>query len=168
MCLRRDLMHPNIEVMPNATITRLSGEAGEFTATVNVKSRWVKEERCTACGLCAAVCPVEVSDEFDRSLQKRKAAYVRNPQAVPNVYAIDRENCTRCGKCVEICPTKAIVLDLADETKDLKVGAVIVSAGSQEFDANSMQQYGFGRYANVVSNIQLDACWPMPAPPVVS
>lgn len=156
VCLRRDLMHPNIEVMPNATITRLSGEAGNFTATMNVKSRWVKEERCTACGLCAVVCPVEVTDEFNRSLQKRKAVYVRNPQAVPNVYAIDRDTCTRCGKCVEICPTRAIVLDLADETKDLKVGAVVVSAGSQEFDAKSMQQYGFGRYPNVVSNIQLE------------
>jgi heterodisulfide reductase subunit A len=156
VCLRRDLMHPNIEVMPNATLTRLSGEAGNFTATLNVKSRWVKEERCTACGLCAAVCPVEVNDEFNRSLGKRKAAYVRNPQAVPNVYAIDRETCTRCGKCVEICPTQAVVLNMTDETKDLKVGAVVVSAGSQEFDAKSMQQYGFGRYANVVSNIQLE------------
>ncbi|MDP2920409.1 MAG: FAD-dependent oxidoreductase [Dehalococcoidia bacterium] len=155
-CLRRDLMHPNIELMPYATVTRFSGEPGNFEATVNIKSRWVVEDKCTACDLCAQVCPIEVADEFERGQQKRKAIYVRNPQAIPNVYTIDREDCNQCGKCVEICPTKAVVLNMPDETRELSVGAVVVSVGSTEFDGKSMQQYGFGRYANVLSNIQLE------------
>jgi heterodisulfide reductase subunit A len=155
-CLRRDLMHPNIELIPNSRITKLSGEAGDFRATIEVKSRWVKAERCTACGLCAEVCPVEINDEFNRGLQKRKAAFVRNPQSIPNVYAIDQEHCTKCGKCVEICPTNAIVLNMPDESRELPVGAVIVSVGSTELPAGQMGQYGYGKYANVLSNIQLE------------
>ena len=107
-CLRHDLMHPNIELIPNSKITAFAGEPGNFKATLNVPSRWVIEERCTACGLCAEVCPVEISDEFNRSLKKRKAIYVRNPQAIPNVYTIDRENCTKCGKCSVACKSTCI------------------------------------------------------------
>jgi heterodisulfide reductase subunit A len=155
-CLRRDLNHPNIELIPNSSITKLTGEPGNFKATLNIKSRWVIEEKCTACGLCAGVCPVEVSDEFDRGFQKRKAIYVRNPQAVPNVYTIDQNTCTKCGKCVEICPTKAVKLNMPDAKRELAVGAVIISSGATEFDTAKMAQYGFGRYANVVNNIQLE------------
>ncbi len=155
-CLRRDLMHPNIELIANARVTKLTGEAGNFKATLNVKSRWVISERCTACGICAEVCPIEVKDEFNRGLQKRKAAYVRNPQAIPNVYAIDSEACNLCGKCVEACPTKAIVLRMPDETREVSVGGVVVAAGSTELPAGEMGQYGYGRYANVITNIQLE------------
>jgi len=156
LCLRRDLMHPNIDIIPNARVTKLSGKEGDFKATLNVKSRWVIEERCTACDLCAQVCPEEVSDEFNRGLQKRKAIYVRNPQAIPNVYMVDQEHCTKCGKCVEICPTKAVILNKPDETRELSVGAVILSAGATELPSNEMGQYGYGKYANVLTNIQLE------------
>ncbi|HXY74316.1 MAG TPA: FAD-dependent oxidoreductase, partial [Dehalococcoidales bacterium] len=155
-CLRRDLMHPNIEVIPGSRLTKLEGVAGDFKATLNIQSRWIHADYCTACGLCAQVCPVEVNDEFDRSLKPRKAAFVRNPQAIPNVYAIDREHCTHCEECVKICPTKAISLDMPDETRVLNTSAVIVAAGSTELPAGEMGQYGYGKYANVLTNIQLE------------
>jgi heterodisulfide reductase subunit A len=155
-CLRRDLMHPNIELISNSSIANLTGQAGNFKATLKVTARGVVEERCTACGLCAEVCPVQVDDEFNRSLQKRKAIFVRNPQAIPNVYAIDYEHCTKCGKCVDICPTKAVVLNMPDTTRELEVGALIVSTGSGEFDVKQMGQYGYGLYKNVLTNIQLE------------
>lgn len=155
-CLRRDLMHPNIELIANSTVKGLTGEPGDFKAVLSIKSRWVIEERCTGCGLCAEVCPVEISDEFNRGLQKQKAIYVRNPQAIPNVYTVDQEQCKMCGKCTAICPTKAIILGLPDETRELKVGAAIIATGSTELETSQMAQYGYGRYANVITNIQLE------------
>ena len=155
-CLRRDIAHPNIELIPKTEVEKLEGKAGNFEVSLKTESRWVKSDRCTACGLCVEVCPVEVPDEFNEGLQTRKAVYVRNPQAIPNVYTIDREHCTRCGKCVEICPTNAIDLDLPDESRKFDAGAIIVSSGFEEFDSTQMGQYGFGHYANVLNNIQLE------------
>jgi heterodisulfide reductase subunit A len=155
-CLRRDMYHPNIELIPNTEVEKVEGEAGNFRVSLGIQSRWVRSERCTACRLCIDVCPVEIPDEFDEGLQKRKAIYVSNPQAIPNVYAIDREHCTKCGKCVEMCPTSAIDLDLPDESRELAVGAIIASIGSGGFNATAMGQYGYGRYANVLTNIQLE------------
>ncbi len=155
-CLRRDMAHPNVELLPNSCVDKVTGEAGNFQVTVNSMSRWVKTERCTGCGLCAEVCPVEVADEYNDGLQMRKAIYVRSPQAVPNFYCIDREACTRCGKCIEVCPTNAIDLDLPDESREVAVGAIIVSSGFQEFDAAVMGQYGLGRHTNVLNNLQVE------------
>ncbi|HEY31716.1 MAG TPA: CoB--CoM heterodisulfide reductase iron-sulfur subunit A family protein [Dehalococcoidia bacterium] len=155
-CLRRDMAHPNIGLLPNSQVQEVSGEAGNFEVTINSVSRWVKTERCTGCGLCAEVCPVEVPDEYNDGLQMRKAIYVRSPQAIPNFYCIDRDACTKCSKCIEVCPTNAIDLDLPDETQKVAVGAIIVSSGFQEFDAAKMGQYGFGRYANVLNNLQVE------------
>ena len=155
-CLRRDIAHANIELMPNTRIEKVEGEAGNFEVSLKTESRWVMSDRCTECGLCVEVCPVEVPDEFNEGLKNRKAIYIRNPQAMPNAYTIDREHCTKCGKCVEVCLTNAIDLDLPDESRQLAVGAIIVSSGFEEFDAAQMGQYGFGRHPNILNNTQLE------------
>ncbi len=156
LCLRRDLGHRNVELISNSHVEKLTGEAGNFKVTVATPSWWVKPERCTGCGLCAEVCPVETPNEYEDGLVVRKAVFVSSPQSIPNVYCIDREACTRCGKCIEVCPTDAIDLDLPDESREIEAGAIIVSTGFSEFDAATMGQYGFGRHVNVLTNLQAE------------
>jgi len=50
--------HPNIELITNAEIDGLKGEAGNFTIAVKKKPRYVDEEKCTGCGVCMENCPV--------------------------------------------------------------------------------------------------------------
>lgn len=50
--------HPNITIITNAEIDRLSGSAGNFFVTVRKKPRFVDETKCTGCGLCTVNCPV--------------------------------------------------------------------------------------------------------------
>lgn len=49
----------------------------------------INAELCSACGLCADVCPVEAISQI-------------------GVYKIDPELCTSCGLCEEDCPSEAI------------------------------------------------------------
>jgi NADH:ubiquinone oxidoreductase subunit E/NAD-dependent dihydropyrimidine dehydrogenase PreA subunit len=51
----RDL---NIEVITMAQVKKLAGEAGNFTATLSVRPRYVDEDKCTGCGDCVERCPV--------------------------------------------------------------------------------------------------------------
>jgi len=155
-CLRRDLAHPNIELIPYSEVVGVAGEVGDFEVSLRVKSRKVDTERCTACGICAEVCPIEVRDEFNEGLGSRKAAYIRYPLAIPNVYTIDGENCNKCGECVVKCPTQAIDLSAEDQVRKLEVGAVILSTGFEEFDPQVMGQYGYGRYPNVVTSTEFE------------
>ena len=50
--------HPNIELITNAEIEELTGEAGNFAVAVKKRPRYVDEEKCTGCGVCMENCPV--------------------------------------------------------------------------------------------------------------
>ncbi len=51
--------HPNIELLTLSEIEELEGEEGEFKVRVLKNARYVDEESCTGCGVCAAACPVK-------------------------------------------------------------------------------------------------------------
>ena len=58
--------------------------------------RFVDLAKCTSCGECVKVCPVEVPDEYDRGLSQRKAIYKQYPQAIPGAYAVSKRGVAPC------------------------------------------------------------------------
>jgi heterodisulfide reductase subunit A-like polyferredoxin len=93
--------HRNISVLTDTELLKLDGEAGHFTATVNRKPRYIDVSKCTACGDCAVVCPITVTDNFNGDLNQRKATYKLYPQAVPNAFAIEKKG---VAPCRDACP----------------------------------------------------------------
>jgi len=88
--------HPNIRLMSYSEVEDVSGYIGNFRVKVKSKSRYIDVSKCTGCGECAKVCPVELNSEFDENLGKRKAAYIPFPQAIPNKYTIDKRGYPPC------------------------------------------------------------------------
>ncbi|MCK4435892.1 FAD-dependent oxidoreductase, partial [Candidatus Bathyarchaeota archaeon] len=148
--------HPNIELIMGAEIESIEGEAGRFQLTLVRKPRYIDEEKCTGCGVCAQKCPVEAIDEFNEGLGERSAIYVKYPQAVPLVFAIDRDKCIGCGTCQEICKADAVQYDEKEKEITVQVGSIILAPGFEEFDPKLKTEYGYGRYTNVVSSIEFE------------
>ena len=88
--------HPNIDLLTYSEIKSVTGETGDFRVRVHRHSRYVDESKCSGCGDCIPVCPVEVPNKFDGNLGFRKAIYTPFPQATPNVVTVDKKGEPAC------------------------------------------------------------------------
>ncbi|MDP3014580.1 MAG: FAD-dependent oxidoreductase, partial [Candidatus Subteraquimicrobiales bacterium] len=148
--------HPNIDVITNAEIRKVDGEVGNFTVIVDAHPRYVNPAKCTGCGNCAKVCPVSIPDEFNEGLSERKAIYMRYPQAIPMAFGVDIEHCRKCKACMKKCEAGAINLNDKGWREKLNVGAIVLAPGYEVYDARLAEEFGFGRYPNVVTSLQFE------------
>jgi heterodisulfide reductase subunit A-like polyferredoxin len=93
--------HLNVELLTQSEIKSVDGEAGDFTVTLTQHPRFIDLEKCTACGECGKVCPVDLPNRFDENLRDRKAAFKLYPQAMPSAWAIEK---TDTAPCRLTCP----------------------------------------------------------------
>ncbi len=64
--------------------------------------------------------------------------------------------CSECLQCVAACGPNAIDHRMKDEILDIKVGAVVACPGYSLYDPKLSEEFGFGRYQNVVTSMQFE------------
>ena len=154
--------HKNITMLTYSEVQKVDGYVGNFAVTIKKRARYVKTEDCTGCGICWEKCPKKVIDDhFEAGLGYRKAVYTPFPQAVPKYPVIDDINCTyfvkgTCKACEKFCPTNAIDFNQKDEILTVEVGNIILATGWDLFDARRIPNYGYGRLANVFTNMEFE------------
>jgi len=148
--------NPNIKLMTSTELVSVTGGPGKYHVKLFIKPRGVDPEKCTACGVCSKLCEVEVPNEFNMGLDKRKASYLMFPQSVPLVYTIDFNSCTKCGRCAEVCPRKAIDLEDKGKFVEVDVGAIVVATGYELIDLRKFEEYGYGVHKNVITALHLE------------
>ena len=157
--------HPNIKIHSFSEVQKVDGTAGNFTVDVLKHARYVKEDECINCGICAEKCPMRVDDEFDRQLRKRKAIYMYYLQGVPAIMTIDKDKCLyltkdACRICEKNCERDAIDFEQKDEILTLNdVGSIIVAAGYnliEDVENEVLKNYGYKKYRNVVTALEFE------------
>jgi heterodisulfide reductase subunit A2 len=148
--------HLNINLVPNSEVKSIDGEPGNFTVTLVNHPRYIDPDKCTGCGDCAKYCPVTAVNRYNMKLDDRRATFIEYAQAVPLAFAIDTDACVGCGLCENMCMAKAIFYDDKERETTLRVGSVILSAGSRGFDPSKLDPYGYGKYPNVVTSEEFE------------
>ncbi len=148
--------HPNISVLTYSELIDVGGFIGNFDLKIKKKPRYVDPEKCTACGECAKVCPVKTDDG-------KAAIDMPYPFAVPRTYTINPELCLRfqegegdCSKCKDACPEGAVDFEQTEEEQELKIGAIVVATGYDEFDASLKPELRYDLYDNVITGVEFE------------
>jgi len=148
--------HPNTTIFTYSVIGNIEkhGE-NNFTANLVEKPRYVTTD-CTGCQLCEEKCPVVVQDQYQYNLVGRKAVYVPFSIANPRIAAIDIENCILCGVCEKVCPANAIDFSQEEKVTKINIASVVFATGFNLFDPTLIPRYGFGKFKNVVTAMQME------------
>jgi len=154
---RRIKTNPRIKVYTMTEIAEISGEKGNYKVKAVVKPRYVNDN-CTACGECEKVCEGERVSEFDFGLRKTKAIYLPHPMAFPMKYVLDKSALAPgdLERIMSACKYNAIDPDMKEETLEFEVGAIIWATGWKPYDATKLDNLGYGKYANVITNMQME------------
>jgi heterodisulfide reductase subunit A-like polyferredoxin len=64
--------------------------------------------------------------------------------------------CSECLSCQYVCKAEAIHHTDVERLETVEVGAVILAPGYQIYNAELSQEYGLGRYPNVVTSLQFE------------
>jgi len=105
-------------------------------------------------------CPVEYPDKYNQEISENKAVHIYFSQAIPLVAYID-DSCIylkekKCRICENVCKTDAIDFRQKPEKMEINVGAVILSPGLEPFDPKVNNEYGYGKFPNVVTSLDFE------------
>jgi heterodisulfide reductase subunit A len=142
-CFYRSVMtdQPNIDLRTETVIESVTGVGGRFQVKIHSEPRYVDPKKCIMCGVCTRL---------------SKAFYLTSPQCQPQAVTYDpkaRDSGTE--KAEKDCPTKAIDLNAQPRDETLAVSDVVVATGYHEMRPVSMEEYGYGRLPNVVTQLEL-------------
>ena len=154
---RRIKDNPRIKVLTMADVEKVSGSPGNYKAEIKINPRYVNEN-CTLCGECAKACKMEVANDFNFGMDRIKGAYLPHEMAFPARYVISPQiiGTEDAQRAKDACKYDAVDLDMTARTLNLDVGAVVWATGWQPYDANRIDNLGYGRYPNIITNMMME------------
>jgi quinone-modifying oxidoreductase subunit QmoA len=155
--LKRLRSNPYVRVLTLAEVQNVSGSPGHFEVQIRLNPRYVNQ-KCTCCGECEKVCEIERDNAFNYGLDKTKAIYLPHLMAYPHRYVVDPQYIAdaRMTQCVDACSYDAIELGMQPRTITAVVGGIVWATGWKPYDATRLDNLGFGRYPNVITNVLME------------
>lgn len=145
------ISHPKITLYTGTEVTEKKGSVGEFTLTLKTSPRHIKPD----CKIdyekffhAIDVCPVEVDDDFNFNITKRKAIFKNYDSEFPEIPAIDHNACNKCGECVKICGD--IDLDQEPFETEISVGGIQLCTGFNPYEPET-GEFGYKEIDNVIT-----------------
>jgi quinone-modifying oxidoreductase subunit QmoA len=155
--VRRIRQNPRITVYTLSTVEKVTGSAGDFSARIRKRPRFVTDEMSIDESVAAQLAS-ERHDERNLGMTKTKALYLPHEMAYPHTYLVDREALSEADaeKLYELLPPGVIDLEMQEEELDVEVAAIVVATGWRPYDATRIEHLGFGRHPNVITNVMVE------------
>ncbi|MHC1598336.1 MAG: FAD-dependent oxidoreductase [Candidatus Methanofastidiosia archaeon] len=153
--------NPMIDILTLTDIIGAEKSDIGYKLTLRKRPRYVDMDKCTGCRDCMSKCPKKITLEHEESFGTVKAIHFDFDQAIPAVPYIDAENCLMlikgtCGNCAKFCDKDAIDFEQKEEIVSLEVSSVILATGARPYIPLDRMEYGYGRYKNVITAMELE------------
>ena len=147
----------NIKWFTLTEVEKISGGPGNYDVALKQSPRYVNAN-CTCCGKCAEACDIEIPNEFNFGMDKRKAAYLPHEMAFPQRYVLAPSliGTPTAQKCKDACPYDAVALDDKVNTFTIKAAAIVWATGWNPYDAKKIDTLSFGKVQNVITNMMME------------
>jgi quinone-modifying oxidoreductase subunit QmoA len=153
---RRIQNNPRLRVMTGTEVIQATKAAAGWSVTLKHSAQYVNE-RCTACGECAKVCPAKVKNPHNLGMDEVTAIRLPFEQAWPKRYVLDRDACPDgCEACVKACEYQAIDLGATPSEETIELGAVVVATGWHPYPLENLTELGGGELADVIANVNME------------
>ncbi len=154
---RRIKQNPRITVHTLATVEEILGTAGDFKALIKVSPRYVTGN-VPIDGSVADQLTSEREDDLNLGVGTTKALYYPHDMAYPPLHVIDKDALSDADAATltEVCPPGSIDLEMSEEEMVVDVGAIIVATGWRPYDATKLDNLGYGRFDNVITNVMME------------
>jgi len=155
--VRRMRQNPRITVHTLSTVEEISGQAGHFDVRIKKRPRYVTGSHSLDDSVLAPL-KSERSNDFNMGMDKTKAVYLPHDMAYPPIHVVDREALSNddADLLLKLCPPNTIDLNMTEDEIEVEVGAVIVATGWHPYDATKLDNLGYGRCKNVITNVMME------------
>ncbi len=154
---RRIRTNPRITFYTRSEVESVSGGPGDYKVKVKVNPKYTTPQ-CLNCKPGEEAAKTEAPNEFNFGMNTRKGIYMPHPMAFPNQCVMDPAIAQSDeGKVIqEAMPPGHVDLSQQPETVELNVGAIVVATGWDPYDATKMDNLGFGKYENIITNMMME------------
>ena len=124
--------------------------------------KWNREEarakvRLGTIALAERVEPARLPlDERVRSFKEVVLPFTEEEAVAEASRCLDCGICSECYRCVWACEREAIDHNMQERRQELDVGGIVLATGFELYDARNIPQYGYGRYENVYSALEVE------------
>ncbi len=154
---RRIRQNPGITLHTLSSVAEISGTAGLFKVKIRKKPRYITGS-APLDDTMAEHLSSERSDEFNYGMKTTKALYRPYDMAYPPLPVLDRAALSDddVAKLADLCPSGAIDLDEKEELIEVQVGSIIIATGWRPYEAEKIDNLGFGQYQNVITSVMME------------
>jgi len=96
------------------------------------------------------------ADQRTRNFEEVDGSFSEQDAQKEAARCVDCGGCCECKLCVAACEAKAIDHTMPDTIEEIEVGSIILATGFDPLDPAPMQQYGYGKLANVFTNLEFE------------
>jgi quinone-modifying oxidoreductase subunit QmoA len=146
--------NPNVKVFTLAEVTEITGQKGDYKATVSIAPRYTAPNSADL-GELAESLETDLENDFEFGLATRKPLYMDVPFAFPHRFVVDKDGASEAD-LKKLKANDYIALDEQAKSLTLEVGSIVYATGWKPYALHNLANLGGGTVDNCISNMQME------------